>query len=182
LARNVLTIHSRGTAIVPMSVPLTQALGTTNRGVHMDTHIAKPDRSRQILFAAGALLILFFLIRTSSTETFDVRSVTANEAKQLIDSGAVVVDVRGREQFDGRHIPGAISVPLSALRAAIPTSLAHAIAEPVVVYCGDGVTIGPEGTALLNKAGYARAVNLQSGIQGWADAGFPVQKQASPGA
>ena len=148
----------------------------------MGTRIAQPDRSRQMLFAAGALMVLFFMIQTSPTEKFDVRSVTATEAKALVDSGALVVDVRGTAQYDGRHIPGAISVPLATLRAAIPASLAPAITKPVVVYCGDGVTIGPEGTALLNKAGYAKAVNLKSGIQGWADAGYPVQKQASPGA
>ena len=148
----------------------------------MYTGIAQPDRSKNILYAAAALLALFFMIRTGSSESFDVRSVTAIEAKALIDSGALVVDVRGKEQFDGRHIPGAISVPLAMLRAAIPASLAHATTKPVVVYCGDGVTIGPEGTALLNKAGYAKAVNLQAGIQGWADAGYPVNDQAAPGA
>jgi rhodanese-related sulfurtransferase len=36
--------------------------------------------------------------------------------------------------------------------------------------------VGPEGTELLNKAGYANAVNMEAGIKGWADAGLPVQK------
>ena len=45
-----------------------------------------------------------------------------------------------------------------------------------MVYCGDGTTLGPEGTHILNKAGFAGAVNLKPGIQGWAAAGLPIEQ------
>ena len=83
--------------------------------------------------------------------------------------------MRGEEQYRGRHIPGAVSVPLNSLRDGIPAAVPRDITRPIVFYCGDGVTIGPEGTSILNKAGYAKAVNLQGGIQGWVNAGFPVE-------
>jgi len=35
---------------------------------------------------------------------------------------------------------------------------------------------GLEAASLLNKASYAKAVNVKSGISGWANAGLPVQK------
>ena len=124
---------------------------------------------QQFLIVAAILIGLFLLARPGPH--FDVRSISALEASQLIASGAVVVDVREHEPYRGRHIPGAVSVPLSSLRNAIPAEIAQAKAKPVVVYCGDGVAIGPEGTSILNKAGFAQAVNLEGGIQAWAGAG-----------
>lgn len=140
------------------------------------------DGARQFLLMATAALVLFFIVQEGSNRDLaNVRSITALDAKKLIDDGAIVIDVRGSESYGSRHIPGAISVPLDSLRAQIPAVIAREKTRPIVVYCGDGVTMGPKGTALLNNAGYANAVNLGPGIQGWADAGYSVVK-AAPGA
>lgn len=111
-----------------------------------------------------------------SAPAYDVKNISVAEASALVDGGAVVVDVRGKEAFDARHIPGALNYPVDVLRAGIPAVLAASKAMPVVVYCGDGVRIGPEGTSLLNKAGFSKAVNVEHGIQGWADAGLRVAR------
>jgi len=107
---------------------------------------------------------------------YNIREVSAVDAKALIDGGALVVDVRGKEQFDVRHIPGAILISLEELRAQIPAVLEGAKAKTILIYCGDGATRGPEGTEILNNAGYPNAVNLKPGIEGWVSAGYPVAK------
>ena len=89
--------------------------------------------------------------------------------------GALVIDVRDRAAYEARHIAGAISAPVATLSTAIPASLESARTLPIVVYCGDGTTLGPEGTLVLNKAGFPGAVNLKPGIQGWASAGLPIE-------
>lgn len=124
------------------------------------------------------LALIIFARQSHAPDEPDVKvnNVSVQEANSLINQGALVVDVRGPEAYGARHIPGALNVPLEALRLAIPAALAGSIAKPVVVYCGDGVSIGPRGTALLNKAGYAKAVNVEQGIQGWAAAGLPIAK------
>ena len=126
------------------------------------------------MYLVPLLIIAFFAFR-ASLETYDVASISAVRAKQLIDQGAVVIDVRGPKTYGESHIPGAISVPLSALESAIPRSLADAKTKAVVVYCGDGVTIGPKGTYLLNQAGYRQAVNLEGGFKSWKSAGYEVR-------
>lgn len=131
---------------------------------------------RHLLAGLGLGLALIIFARQSQVPDVKVNSVSVQEANTLINQGALVVDVRGPEAYGARHIPGALNVPLDALRTAIPAALAGSIAKPVVVYCGDGVTIGPQGTALLNKAGYTKAVNVDQGIQGWAAAGLPIAK------
>jgi rhodanese-related sulfurtransferase len=110
------------------------------------------------------------------TRAHDVREVSAADAKALIDGGALVVDVRGKEQFDARHIAGAIAIPLDELRARIPAEVEADKARSIVIYCGDGATSGPDGTAIMNAAGFANAVNLQPGLEGWEKVGYPVVK------
>jgi rhodanese-related sulfurtransferase len=104
-----------------------------------------------------------------------IHEVTPAQATQLIDSGALVVDVRGQEAYAHRHIPGAVLMPLEDLQAAI-AKLTIARDHPIVVYCGDGVSHGPEGTAILNQAGFANAVNLKGGIDGWQGEKRPIAR------
>lgn len=104
----------------------------------------------------------------------DIKEVSITEAKTLIDGGALVIDVRDEDKYNARHLAGAISLPLAILKTGIPTILAHAKDLRIVVYCTDGVTTGPEGTQVLNQAGYKQAVNMKAGIGGWADSGLPV--------
>ena len=137
--------------------------------------------NRKNLFALLIAAVAFVWLanngtRHSSTNHLAVPEVDIAQAKALVDSGALVIDVRGAEQFAVRHLPGAVLVPLAILRAGIPASIAVARDKPVVVYCNKGVASGPEATRLLQQAGFSHAVNLHSGIEGWAAAGLPVKK------
>lgn len=122
--------------------------------------------------AAGGL---FLLGRSPKQSEFNVKEVLLEEARLLIAAGALVIDVRARAAYEAKHIAGALLAPIATLSAAVPASLERARTQPIVVYCGDGTTLGPEGTHVLNKAGFTHAVNLKPGIQGWAAAGLPVE-------
>jgi rhodanese-related sulfurtransferase len=135
--------------------------------------------------ALGVLVVFGFLVWLSNVggggpasvaHRYNIKEVSAADAKALVDAGALVVDVRGKEQFDVRHIPGAILISLEELRAKIPAALEGAKAKNILIYCGDGATRGPEGTEILNNAGYPNAVNLKPGIEGWERAGYAVAK------
>ena len=69
-------------------------------------------------------------------------------------------------------------VPLEVLQVAVPTSLTSEKTRTLVVYCNCGLAHGPEATRLLLAAGFSHAVNLASGIEGWAEAGMPVEHGA----
>ena len=111
--------------------------------------------------------------RNAASPHFNVKEVTAIEAKALMDAGAVVIDVRDRSMSGATHLPGAMLIPLEVLEANL-AQLEAARAKSIIVYCGDGSTRGPEAAALLNKAGFAGAVNLKPGIEGWRSAGLPT--------
>ena len=145
----------------------------------MPSQTSSVNQSRRLLLVlplgAGALYLLG-QSRSRKPRDFDVKEVLLEEARALIAAGALVLDVRERVAYETRHIAGAMLAPVTVLSAAIPLSLEHARTKPIVVYCGEGTALGPEGTYLLNKAGFAQAVNLKSGIQGWAAAGLPIEQ------
>jgi rhodanese-related sulfurtransferase len=62
-----------------------------------------------------------------------VFSVT--EVKRLLKEGAQLVDVLGRDEFDGDHLPGAVNIPLKQLDEKTTRQLDKR--RPVLVYCND---------------------------------------------
>lgn len=130
-------------------------------------------RGTLMLLAVGALGIAWL---NTPRRQFDVPEVDLPQAKALIGAGALVIDVRNQDAFDFRHVPGALLIPLAALRIAIPASLAAAKERQIVVYCNDGHRTGPEAAHILRENGFRNVANMKAGIEGWAGAGFPLVK------
>ena len=103
-----------------------------------------------------------------------VNQVSVNEAKALMDAGAVVIDVREPGAARKEHVAGALLIPLEAMTATLP-QLALYRDRPIVVYCNGGRGRGPKATDLLNKAGFSQAVNLDAGFEGWRKASMPTK-------
>lgn len=110
---------------------------------------------------------------TSRHPVPDVREVSTQEAQVLMAAGAVVIDVRDKAVSDRAHLPGALLIPIEVLEARL-AKLEVAKSADIVVYCGDGSTLGPRAASTLNRAGYTKAVSLKSGFQGWSAAGLPI--------
>lgn len=140
--------------------------------------------AKPYFFALGCALLMVWYFATSGrgpTPTPfpefirpNVKEVSVQEAKALIDAGALVIDVRDKAVSASARLPGALLIPLEVLAAHLPQIEARK-AESIVVYCGNGSTLGPRATELLNRAGFTHAVNLQPGIEGWRAAGHAVQ-------
>ncbi len=93
--------------------------------------------------------------------------------KWLIDSRqpVVVVDLRAPAEFQGGHLPGAISVPMPELDrrfAEIPTT------PMVVLYCRCSLEEAATAYAFLEAKGYQNHVVLQDGLDGWVRRRYPL--------
>jgi len=125
------------------------------------------------------LLLLGFFVWMSSVQThaplkpLTVPEISISDALAAIARGAVVIDVRERDAYEKGHIAGAVSVPLEELKRRAAEYAAQKEKE-FVIYCGDGSTIGPEATRVLNEAGHPAAKNLTAGLSGWRAQGHPV--------
>lgn len=87
---------------------------------------------------------------------FFFRKTNINEAVKECQNtpGAVLVDVREAGEFRSGHIPGAVSVPLSALeQAALPKD------KPLFVYCLRG-TRSRRAVNRLTRMGYQNARSI----------------------
>ncbi|WP_080794385.1 ThiF family adenylyltransferase [Corynebacterium pacaense] len=99
---------------------------------------------------------------SSSTELLDVPRVPSPPP------GTALIDVREATEFNAYSIPGAVNVPLSAIRAGeIPTEVETG--SEVVFYCASGVR-SAQAVAILHAAGFSSMSSLDGGIEGWLDA------------
>ena len=80
----------------------------------------------------------------------EVREVSREEARKLVDEGAQLVDVRADHEWEAGRIAGARHVPLPEL----PRRTGEIDKDrPVVVYCRGG-NRSSMATAALQEAGY----------------------------
>jgi len=102
-------------------------------------------------------------------------SVTAQDAVRLMNQGALVLDIRTREQFDAAHVNGARHIPAAELEAQAAESLKKYREKPVVVYCESG-TISPAAIRRLADKGFTRAVGLRGGLAAWRADHLPLTR------
>ena len=135
--------------------------------------MARADRLPTYVVPLAALVVAFIIYSVAGDRHPNVKDVSVSEARELIDAGAVVVDVRDKSVSGSSHINGALLIPLEGLAARM-SEVSVDKSAPIVVYCNEGTNRGPRGTALLNEAGYTQAVNLKTGIEGWRAANLPT--------
>ena len=99
--------------------------------------------------------------------------------RRLTEGGpAQLLDVRTAGEFAAAHVPGAKLIPLDDLDPAAFRRKCGAEEIPVYVLCQSG---GRARKAIerLERAGIHGCVLVEGGMQGWMDAGLPVNRGAS---
>ncbi len=103
-----------------------------------------------------------------------IKMVTAKEAKQMIDAGAVAIDVRELDEYEAERIPQALHIPRGLLEFQIAAKVPKKDAR-IIVYCLKGGR-GALATQTLMVMGYTEAYNLNGGFVAWQAAKFPTEK------
>jgi rhodanese-related sulfurtransferase len=96
---------------------------------------------------------------------------TANRIKM---GEAVLVDVREPDEYAREHIPGAISLPISALNTA---HLKIEADQQAIFHCKSGMRTDSNCAALSQKID-GEAYMLDGGLDAWRALGLPVAKDA----
>jgi rhodanese-related sulfurtransferase len=98
-----------------------------------------------------------------------VHGVTVDEARELIQSKAILLDVREDDEWAAGHAPEAVHMAMSRIArefGTLPTD------RTIVCVCHVGARSAAVAAA-LNEAGW-QAVNLAGGMAAWESAGYPV--------
>lgn len=101
-----------------------------------------------------------------------LRTIKPSEARRLLDSGAILIDIREPDEHAREKIPGARHMPLSKLDE---TDLAVHQGKPVIFHCKSGARTQANAPRLAGKfAETCEAFIVEGGLDAWRKAGLPV--------
>jgi rhodanese-related sulfurtransferase len=99
-------------------------------------------------------------------------TVTPEQARRLIEEGAILVDIREADEHARERIPGAHHLALSRLDEA---DLAVRQGQPVIFHCRSGArTLGNAGRLADRFGSDCEAYVVEGGLDAWRAAGLPV--------
>lgn len=104
-----------------------------------------------------------------------IQEISVSDLKQIADKGGCVVDVRETDEYVSGHVPGALSVPLSAL-ASNTDAFSDTAVNYVICQAGGRSMRACEYLESLGKS----VVNVAGGTGAWIAAGYDVVTGESP--
>ncbi len=124
-----------------------------------------------VLLAAGSGSLLLW-----QTLQRNRGGVEVVEAVRLFNrEKGVLIDVCEPSEFAAGHAAGARNIPLGSLGGA--KELPSNKSLPLLLLCASGARAA-RGAAVLNRAGYERAVAVKGGNAAWREAGLPIERSA----
>jgi rhodanese-related sulfurtransferase len=109
----------------------------------------------------------------------EIREVPPDDVADLVAAGAVLLDVRERDELVSEGIiPGALHAPRGLLEWCVDPQSATFIKaldpqRPVIVYCRSG-NRSALAAQVMEKMGYGDVTSLQGGIVRWKTEGRPM--------
>jgi rhodanese-related sulfurtransferase len=137
-----------------------------------------PFIQKHSLLVGGMVLLAFAGIVLELRHRLSAAvAVGPTDAVRLMNSGALVIDVRAADAFALGHIIDARHIPQAEL-AAQADSLKKYREKPVIVCCDSGVTSGAS-AGILKGLGFTKVVNLRGGLGAWKQDNLPLVTAAS---
>ena len=174
--------HIPGTLNIPFNNSFTTWAGSL-LPYDQDLYLLLDDATRGRLEQLIQNLVLIGLDRTRGYFTADALRLWSAGARQLErveqlsteavareGNGRLILDVRGRTEWDAGHLPGARLIPLAQLSDRLDELDPN---QPIVVHCQGGSRSAIAASLLLARG--RRAANLTGGFGAWAREGRPVE-------
>ncbi|WP_024851951.1 rhodanese-like domain-containing protein [Hydrogenovibrio kuenenii] len=130
-----------------------------------------------LLFVALAVIVGMLGYSYFGDKVSGFKTVNADEAVRLYNSGAWVLDVRTDAEFRGGFIGEAENISSTDVSKRLASLDSHKD-DDVLVYCQSGARSASVARMLV-KQGFSKVHNLSGGIMSWKSAGLPVNKPVS---
>ena len=127
-----------------------------------------------LLVGATVAVAVVVLVMEFRARAAAFASVAPGEAVRMMNSGALLVDIRTQAEFAAGHIAGARNLPGAAI-ASGAEALARFKEKSVIAYCDTGMT-GGSAARHLARLGFKHALNLRGGLAAWRQENLPVVK------
>ncbi|MDI1346377.1 MAG: rhodanese-like domain-containing protein [Pseudolabrys sp.] len=100
-----------------------------------------------------------------------MKTVTPERAVELVQSGAVLIDIRETAEHAGENIPGARHHALSQIDARHPVRTGDTV---LIFHCKSGARTNMNAQRLAASASQCEVYILGGGIEAWKRAGLPT--------
>jgi len=100
-----------------------------------------------------------------------LQTISPARAAEMMQKGAVLVDIRETDEHSREHVPGARHRALSRIDNETP---AQAGDDVLIFHCRSGMRTQSNAGRLAAAAGGCEAYALEGGIDAWKKAGLPV--------
>jgi rhodanese-related sulfurtransferase len=133
------------------------------------------------LVSAAAFMFVVVIVSEIRTRVQGLAAIAPQDAVRLMNQGALVLDVRGREPYAAGHIGEARHLPFKDLANSAET-LKKFKEKPIVTYCDTG-SEGGAAARELRKLGFGKAFTLRGGLAAWQQDNLPLVRtnETSPG-
>ena len=101
-------------------------------------------------------------IKSRLYREIEEKDIGLEEAKQLQNEGAMLIDVRSPQEFREGHLDGAISIPEYDIKKEFEKIVLDKN-KNIVVYCSSGGR-SKKAQKTLNKLGYQNVYNVYNGF------------------
>jgi rhodanese-related sulfurtransferase len=132
-----------------------------------------------VLVGATVLLALAALAYELSRARSGGQAVGPIEAVRLLNQGALLLDVRSKDQFDTGHVIDARNVPSADLAQGVET-LRKYRDKPVITCCETGMTASAAARTLRTQ-GFSKVASLRGGLQAWRAENLPLVRTDAKG-
>lgn len=151
----------------------------STRGKPVGTTRKTAQKNNQFLILLGALMLVgiivaaVFLLQKPEPVAADglPREVSVQQAAELREQGAFMLDVRELEEWQEFHMPGATLIPLGELSSRVNEIPKD---RQIVVVCRSG-NRSAQGRDTLLDAGFENVTSMGGGMNQWRTAGYPVE-------
>lgn len=102
-----------------------------------------------------------------------VTEVSVDEARDRMEQGAKLIDVREDNEWEAGHAAGAKHLGRGIIERDIVQTFPEKDTE-LILYCGGGYRSALSAD-MLQRMGYTNVLSMAGGWKAWQDAGFPTE-------
>ena len=116
--------------------------------------------NKKLVYPIGIILLILLVLFLSFGKEVTKQNyinITGSEAVSLVNSGALVVDVRTQNEYNVKHIKGAINVPYDQIETLKDKQINKN--DEIILYCQSGSRAEQAARKLINL-GYTKVYNL----------------------
>jgi len=103
-----------------------------------------------------------------------IKECDVTRARERIEQGAVLIDVREDNEFERDHADGARHMGRGIIERDIVQAFPDKATE-LILYCGGGYR-SALAADMLQKMGYTNVISMDGGWKAWKDSGAPTSR------